>query len=81
MKKNPGYWQKHPETQTTPKNPDLVEKTQLWQHWILSSCDVSHVVKALSLMSKRDSKLGINETLVVGKPVTARFERWLKNRI
>jgi len=24
--KNPGYWQKYPETQTTPKNPDLVEK-------------------------------------------------------
>ena len=24
--KKPGYWQKHPGTQTTPKNPDLVEK-------------------------------------------------------
>jgi len=24
--KNLGCWQKYPETQTTPKNPDLVEK-------------------------------------------------------
>jgi len=31
--KNPGFWQKYPETQTTPKKPRSSGKTQLWQHW------------------------------------------------
>jgi len=30
MKKNPDLPKKYPETQTRPKNPDLVGKTQRW---------------------------------------------------
>jgi len=36
--KNPGYWQNTQKPRRHQKNPDLVEKTQLWQHCAWRPC-------------------------------------------
>ena len=44
--KNPGYWQKYPETQTTPKNLDLVEKPS----WFDTTKEVKSRLFAMNLV-------------------------------